>query len=87
MKTHFRNSVGTKGYITEEEVMERTRATLKVYPELNAEELMKQAHHSWIHDLNCGMEPPPGYRLTEAQFVQNMWVMVNQPSSSRLYAL
>ena len=80
MKTHFRNSVGTKGYITEEEVMERTRATLKVYPELNAEELMKQAHHSWIHDLNCGMEPPPGYRLTEAQFVQNMWVMVNQPS-------
>jgi len=81
MKTHFRNSVGTKGYITEEEMMERTcAATLKVYPELNAEELKKQVRHSWIHDLNCGMEPPPGYRLTEAQYVQNMWVMVNQPS-------
>ena len=80
MRTHFQRSVGTKGYITEEEVMERALEVLKVYPELNAEELKKQAHHSWIHDLNCGMKPPAGYRLTEAQFVQNMWVVVNQPS-------
>lgn len=73
--------MGTKGYMTEEEYLDRlTRATLEAYPEVDAKELKEQAHHSWIHDLNCGMHPPPGYRLTEEQFVINMWLSVNQPS-------
>ena len=80
MRTHFQASIGKKGYITKEEVMERARVTLEYYPELDAEEIMQQARQSWVRDLNCGMEPPAGYRLTEAQFVQNMWLMVNQPS-------
>lgn len=80
MRTHFRSSVGTKGYITKEEAMERARETLKVYPELDEKELMEQTSKSWVQDLNCGMDPPAGYRLTEEQFIQNMWVMVNQPS-------
>ena len=80
MRTHFRNSVGSKGYITKEEVMERTQATLEAYPELNAEEIKEHARKSWVEDLNCGIDPPAGYRLTEEQFIQNMWVMVNQPS-------
>ena len=80
MRTHFRSSVGTKGYITKEGVMQSALATLEAYPELDAEELKEHARKTWIQDLNCGMDPPAGYRLTEAQFVQNMWVMVNQPS-------
>ena len=80
MRTHFVASVGKKGYITKEEVMERARVTLEHYPELDAKEIMEQTRKSWVQDLNCGMDPPPGYRLTEAQFVQNMWLMVNQPS-------
>ena len=80
MRTHFVASVGRKGYITKEEVMERARVTLEHYPELDAKEIMEQARRSWVQDLNCGMEPPSGYRLTEAQFIQNMWLVVNQPS-------
>ena len=80
MRTHFQASIGKKGYITKEEVMERARVTLEYYPELDAEEIMEQTRLSWVRDLNCGMEPPVGYRLTEAQFVQNMWLVVNQPS-------
>ena len=62
------------------EVMQRALATLEAYPELDAEEIKEHARKSWIQDLNCGMDPPAGYRLTEDQFIQNMWVMVNQPS-------
>jgi Ca2+-binding EF-hand superfamily protein len=80
MRTHFEASIGKKGYITKEEVMEKARATLKLYPELNADMILDGARNSWVQDLNCGMEPPSGYRLTEAQFVQNMWLVVNQPS-------
>ena len=80
MRAHFQASIGKKGYITKEEVMERARVTLEHYPELDADEIMEQTRKSWVEDLNCGMEPPPGYRLTEAQFVQNMWLVVNQPS-------
>ena len=60
--------------------MERAQETLKAYPELDAEMVMEHTRKSWIEDLNCGMDPPAGYRLTEAQFIQNMWVCVNQPS-------
>ena len=80
MRTHFVASIGKKGYITKEEVMERARVALEHYPELDADEILEQARQSWVQDLNCGMEPPPGYRLTEAQFIQNMWLVVNQPS-------
>ncbi|CAI7990273.1 hypothetical protein GBAR_LOCUS447 [Geodia barretti] len=76
----FRSSAGTKGYITKEEVMQKTLETLEAYPALDAEELKEHARKVWIEDLCCGMDPPAGYHLTEAQFVQNMWVMVNQPS-------
>ena len=60
--------------------MERALETLKVYPELDAKMIMEHTRKSWIEDLNGGMDPPAGYRLTEAQFIQNMWVSVNQPS-------
>ena len=79
MKTMFRSTVGNKGYITEEECMEKALDALKAYPNLDPEYLKEQARQAWINDLNCGMQPPRGYRLTEAQYVQNMWVMVNQP--------
>ena len=80
MRTHFRSSVGTKGYITKEEAMEHALETLKVYPELDAEMIMEHTRKSWIEDLNGGMDPPAGYCLTEDQFIMNMWVSVNQPS-------
>ena len=79
MRTMFRSTVGTKGYVTEEECVQKALDALKAYPGLDPEYLKQQARQAWINDLNCGMKPPRGYRLTEAQYVQNMWVMVNQP--------
>ena len=29
---------------------------------------------------NCGVEMPKGYRLTEAQFVQNVWLTIHTPA-------
>ena len=79
MKTMFRSIVGNKGYITEEQCVEKSLDALKVYPKLDPEYLKEQALQGWINDLNCGMKQPRGYRLTEAQYVQNMWIMIHQP--------
>ena len=80
MRTHWQSTVGKKDYITEEEVVQQTHKVVEVYPELDLKELLEQSRHSWVNDLNCGMKPPEGYRLTEAQFVQNMWLAIHKPS-------
>ncbi len=59
--------------------MKRFNKVTETYPELNREELLEKTRTSWIKYLNCGLEPPKGYRLTEAQYVQNMWLAIHQP--------
>ena len=47
MKTHFQSTVG---YITKEEVMQRTLGTLEVYPELDGNKIKEHA---------CKTDPRP----------------------------
>ena len=85
MRTVFRPwdvEAGSKGYVTEDDFKKRVRKTVELFPELGAslDKLYNQAHRHWIDHCNCGVEMPEGYRLTEAQYIQNMWLNIHQPS-------
>ena len=42
--------------------------------------MYEQARRHWVDHCNCGVEMPEGYRLTEAQYIQNMWLTIHKPS-------
>ena len=84
MRTVFRPwdvEAGSKGYITLEDLENRVSSTLEKFPGLADEgQLLERARRTWVDFCNCGVEMPKGYRLTEAQFVQNVWLTVHKPS-------
>ena len=85
MRTVFRTwdvEAGSKGYVTEEDFKKRVRKSLELFPELgsSAEQMYEQVHRHWVDHCNCGVEMPAGYRLTEAQYIQNMWLTIHKPS-------
>ena len=74
---------GSKGYVTEDDFRRRVSKTVERFPELEASKgkLYDQAHRHWVDGCNLGVEMPEGYRLTEAQYIQNMWLFIhNKPS-------
>jgi hypothetical protein len=86
MRSVFRQwdvEAGSKGYVTEEDFKKRVSKTVERFPELSAsiEKLHNQAHRHWVDHCNVGVEMPEGYRLTGAQYIQNMWLFVhNKPA-------
>ena len=90
MRTVFRPwdvEAGSKGHVTEEDFKKRVRKSVERFPELGAsiEKLYEQAHVHWVEFCNCGVEMPEGYRLTEAQYVQNMWTFIHNELSLEKY--
>ena len=71
---------GSKGYVTLEDFKKRARTSLEKFPELGEKEHLERVHRHWVDHCNCGVEMPEGYRLTEAQYIQNMWWKIHQPS-------
>ena len=69
---------GSKGYITVEDFKKHAAATQEKFPELDDPNDLVQKH--WRNHCNCGVDMPEGYRLTEAQYVQNLWWKIHQPS-------
>nr|BAG06945.1 okadaic acid binding protein 2.3 [Halichondria okadai] len=72
---------GLKGYVTEEDFKNRVGKTLERFPELasSKDKLIERAHHHWVEHCNLGVKMPPGYRLTEAQYIQNFWLFIHSP--------
>lgn len=69
---------GGKGYVTLEDFKKRAMASQQKLPELDA--VMERVKKHWVNHCNCGVEMPEGYRLTEAQYIQNIWWKIHQPS-------
>ena len=85
MRTVFRSwdvEAGSKGYVTKEDFKKRVRTSLEQFPELggSVEKMYEQVRRHWVDHCNCGVEMPEGYRLTEAQYIQNMWLTIHKPS-------
>lgn len=84
MKSVFRPwdvQAGSKGYVTLEDFKKRSLASLEKFPELGDEKsALERVQRHWRDHCNCGVEMPEGYRLTENQYVQNMWWKIHQPS-------
>jgi hypothetical protein len=79
MSSLFRPQAGGKGYVTLEDFKKRARATQEKFPEL-ATSALERAERHWLNHCNCGVEMPEGYRLTETQYLQNLWWKIHQPS-------
>ena len=82
MKSLFQSwdqQAGCKGYVTLEDFKKRAQATQEKFPELAAS-AMERVPRPWRNHCNCGVEMPAGYRLTEAQYIQNLWWKIHQPS-------
>ena len=72
---------GLKGYVTLELFNKRALARLEKFPELGDEKsALERANRNWVDFMNCGVKMPEGYRLTEAQFIQNVWWFIHRPS-------
>ncbi len=72
---------GSKGYITLEDLKKRTLTRLGKFPELGDEKnAIERVIRHWRDHCNCGVEMPEGYRLTENQYVQNVWWKIHQPT-------
>ena len=85
MKTVFRaTDVEKKGYITEEGLLQRTDMLLEIYPDVDIEKMRHETRRTWIEYCNCGVQVPEGYRLTESQFIQNMWLTIRRPSFKQI---
>lgn len=85
MKTAFRAwDANRKGYLTKEDVLKRTDKLLEIYPDIDIEPARQQSLRFWVEACNLGLPVPEDYRLTEAQFLQNMWKSVKQPSLMEL---
>ena len=83
MKSVFRPwdiDAGSKGYVTEEDFKKRVPKTLEKFPDFDAKQMYERSHRHWVDHCNLGVEMPEGYRLTEAQYVQNMWLNIHRPS-------
>ena len=81
LKTVFRKlDLDNDGYLTEEDLNRSLKHKLETYPSLDAEEQRQQMHSVWIDFYNGGQQVPDGYRLSEAQFLQNMWEVVKTPA-------
>ena len=69
---------GSKGYVTLEDFKKRAQVSQEKFPELGDQTERVRRH--WRNHCNCGVDMPEGYRLTEAQYVQNIWWKIHQPS-------
>ena len=80
MRSLFRASdPDCKGYITREDLERRAKASQAKFPELAAGAVERADRH-WRDHCNCGVEMPCGYRLTESQYIQNLWWKIHQKS-------
>jgi len=85
MKTGFRHwDTNGRGYITKEDVMKRSDRLQEVCPNTDIEPLRQYALRFWIESCNLGLQVPEDYRLTESQYIQNMWKAIKQPSCVQL---
>lgn len=81
LKTVFRKlDLDNDGYLTEEDLNRSLKHRLETYPSLDAEEQRQQMRSVWIDFYNGGQQVPDGYRLSEVQFLQNMWEVVKTPA-------
>lgn len=71
---------GDKGYVTLEDFKKRAVVSQEKFPELELGDILERVERHWRNHCNCGVEMPKGYRLTEAQYVQNVWWKIHQPS-------
>ena len=84
IKTVFRHlDLDNDGYLTEEDLTRSLKHKLEAYPSLDAEEQRQQMHRVWIDFYNGGQDVPDCYRLSEAQFIENMWKVVKTPEFKR----
>ena len=80
LKTVFRQlDLDNDGYLTEEDLNHSLNHRLEAYPSLDAEEQHQQMHRVWIEFYNGGQQVPNNYSLSEAEFLQNMWLVVKTP--------
>ena len=81
LKTVFRQlDLDNDGYLTEEDLNHSLNHRLEAYPSLDAEEQCQQMHRVWIEFYNGGQQVPDNYPLSEAEFLQNMWMAVKTPA-------
>ena len=81
MRSVFRpwdEQAGSKGYVTLEDFKKRAIASQEKFPEVGG--ALERVQRHWRDHCNCGVEMPEGYRLTEPQYIQNMWWKIHQPS-------
>jgi Ca2+-binding EF-hand superfamily protein len=72
---------GSKGYVTLEDFKNRAGISLEKFPQMGDQKTaLERVHRHWIDHCNCGVEMPEGYRLTEEQYIQNVWWKIHQPS-------
>ena len=84
MKTIFRHlDLDHDGYLTYSDVERSLQHKLASHPELDVERERQQQRKVWIDFYNGGQEVPDDYRLSEADFLTNMWKAVKEPAFSQ----
>ena len=68
------------GYLTYSDLERSLQHKLAAYPELDAEQELGQQRKAWIDFYNGGKKVPDDYRLSEADFLKNMWKAVKEPT-------
>ena len=80
MKTIFRQmDLDKDGYLTYSDLDSFLQLRLSAFPDLDIESERQQQRKVWIEIYNGGKDVPDDYRLSEANFVDNMWKVVKEP--------
>ena len=81
MNTYFSNmDMDRDGFLTEKDLDKRLELSKAANPTLDAETERKHIQKVWLVMYNNGKEQPEGYKLSEKEFADNLWSVVNRPN-------